>query len=109
MPGIKKISLVLNTDDPEQAELYNFVNSLPNGRKRNSSAFLRTLVDREYQKKKEQFLAEMKRVMNEKKTPEASNVKVIKPIKKNITYLAKDVNQNSNQSPNCSTNNKSHP
>ncbi|WP_261380751.1 hypothetical protein [Neobacillus bataviensis] len=44
MTGIKKITLVLNTDDPEQKELYNFVNCLPNGRKRNSSAFLRTLV-----------------------------------------------------------------
>ncbi|TWD94546.1 hypothetical protein FB550_11379 [Neobacillus bataviensis] len=44
MTGIKKITLVLNTDDPEQRELYNFVKCLPNGRKRNSSAFLRTLV-----------------------------------------------------------------
>ncbi|MBT2740683.1 hypothetical protein [Bacillus sp. ISL-77] len=60
MTGIKKITLVLNTDDPEQKELYNFVNCLPNGRKRNSSAFLRTIVDREYQKKKDQYLQEKK-------------------------------------------------
>jgi hypothetical protein len=47
--GLKKISLVLNTDDPEQAELYKYVKQLPNGKKRNSSAFLRLLVDRAYQ------------------------------------------------------------
>jgi hypothetical protein len=96
MQGIKKITLVLNTDDPEQRELYNFVNRLPNGQKRNSSAFLRTLVDREYQKKKEEFLAEMKRIMNAKKTQEASPVKVIKSAKANgfIKYdLAQDINQ----------------
>jgi selenophosphate synthase len=97
MTGIKKITLVLNTDDPEQKELYNFVNCLPNGQKRNSSAFLRTLVDREYQKKKEQYL-------QEKKTQEASIVKVVQSTKKNIKYLAKDVNQNTNQSSDGSTN-----
>jgi hypothetical protein len=94
MPGIKKINLVLNTDDPEQAELYNFVNFLPNGRKRNSSSFLRTLVDREYQKKKEQHLEESKQ---NKKTQEASPVKVIKSAKGSglIKYdLAQDINQN---------------
>lgn len=48
---IKKASIVLNTDDPEQKELYDFINFLPNGNKRNTSAFLRTLVDREYQKR----------------------------------------------------------
>lgn len=47
--ALKKVSLVLNTDDPEQAELYRFVKKLPNGKKRNSSAFLRLLVDRAYQ------------------------------------------------------------
>jgi hypothetical protein len=52
MKVLKKVSLVLNTDDPEQAELYRFVKKLPNGKKRNSSAFLRTLVDRAYQNKK---------------------------------------------------------
>lgn len=50
--GLKKISLVLNTDDPEQAELYNYVKKLPNGGKRNSSAFLRLLVDRAFQAEK---------------------------------------------------------
>ncbi|MEH7440483.1 hypothetical protein V7182_23835 [Neobacillus drentensis] len=96
MSGIKKITLVLNTDDPEQRELYEFVNCLPNGQKRNSSAFLRTLLDREYQKKREQYLEENKRYSNEKKTQEASSVKVIKSTKKNITYLTKDVDQNTN-------------
>ncbi len=48
---IKKASIVLNTDDPEQKELYDFINYLPNGKKRNTSAFLRTLVDREFQKR----------------------------------------------------------
>jgi hypothetical protein len=48
---IKKISLVLNTDDPVQDELYCFLNKrLVNGKKRNKSTFIRTLVDREYQK-----------------------------------------------------------
>ncbi|MFS0820743.1 hypothetical protein [Bacillus sp. 1P02SD] len=49
---MKKISLVLNTEDPEQAKLYDFVKQLPNGNKRNSSAFLRLLVDRAYQSSK---------------------------------------------------------
>ncbi|KZE65615.1 hypothetical protein AWM68_20655 [Fictibacillus phosphorivorans] len=51
---IKKSSLVLNTEDPEQNLLHQFVNFLPNGKKRNSSAFLRMLVDREYQKQNQQ-------------------------------------------------------
>lgn len=55
--AIKRIPLCLNTDDPEQLELYKFVTSLPNGKKRNSSAFLRMLVDREYQKKKKTLRA----------------------------------------------------
>lgn len=46
---LKKVNLVLNIEDPEQAELYRFVTRLPNGKKRNSSGFLRTLVDRAYQ------------------------------------------------------------
>jgi hypothetical protein len=94
MRGLKKITLVLNTNDPEQEELYQFVNSLPNGQKRNSSAFLRTLVDREYQKKKEQYLA------NKKETQKASHVKVIKSAKANglIKYnlMSQDINQDTN-------------
>lgn len=50
--SIKKVNLAFNIDDPEQLALYKFVNFLPNGKKRNTSAFLRTLVDREYQKQK---------------------------------------------------------
>jgi hypothetical protein len=49
MPIIR-IPMVLNTDDPEQYQLYKFVKKLPNGGKRNSSSFLRTLVDREFQR-----------------------------------------------------------
>lgn len=52
MANIKKISLCLNVDDPEQKELFDFVTKLPNGSKRNGSSFLKTLVDREYQSKK---------------------------------------------------------
>jgi hypothetical protein len=47
---IKKVTLCLNVDDPEQRDLFNFVTKLPNGKKRNGSSFLKTLVDREYQK-----------------------------------------------------------
>lgn len=54
MQGIKKVTLVLNTNDPEQHELYRFVTFLSNGQKRNSSAFLRMLVDRAYQVQKQQ-------------------------------------------------------
>ncbi|MDM5199226.1 hypothetical protein QUF79_14490 [Fictibacillus enclensis] len=49
---MKKHSLVLNTDDPEQKALYDFVKYARNGKKRNASAYLRMLVDREYQKYK---------------------------------------------------------
>jgi hypothetical protein len=47
---IKKVSLCLNVDDPEQKELYDFVTKLPSGKKRNGSSFLKTLVDREHQR-----------------------------------------------------------
>jgi hypothetical protein len=61
--GLKKVSLVLNINDPEQRELYRFLTYLPNGQKRNSSAFLRTLLDRAYQSykskvKEERFRSE---------------------------------------------------
>lgn len=93
---MKKITLVLNTDDPEQMELYHFVNRLPNGQKRNSSAFLRTLVDREYQKKREQYLEE--RAKQEKKTAEPSSpVKVIKSAKANGSIKYDLVQQSINQ------------
>jgi hypothetical protein len=51
---IKKVNLVLNTDYPEQAELHDFVTKLPNGKKRNASAFLRLLADRAYQEYKQE-------------------------------------------------------
>jgi hypothetical protein len=46
---IKKPALVLNVDDPEDKKLFDFVTKLPNGKKRNQSKFLRTLVVRAYQ------------------------------------------------------------
>ncbi|TYS14259.1 hypothetical protein FZC78_19070 [Rossellomorea vietnamensis] len=48
--NIKKVSLCLNVDDPEQKTLHDFVTKLPNGDKRNGSQFLKTLVDREHQR-----------------------------------------------------------
>jgi hypothetical protein len=50
LTNIKKVTLCLNIDDPEQEILFDFVSKLPNGNKRNGSSFLKTLVDREYQK-----------------------------------------------------------
>jgi hypothetical protein len=76
--AIEKPALCLNTDDPEQKELFEFITKLPNGKKRNTSAFLRTLVDREYQKKKDEYLAEKKKFEQEKKTQGASFGNVIK-------------------------------
>jgi hypothetical protein len=74
---IKKVTLVLNTDDPEQLELYTYVTKLPNGKKRNSSAFLRTMVDREYRLKRESYLAEGKKkvIHNINLKPESGSVK----------------------------------
>jgi hypothetical protein len=94
--SIKRIPLCLNAEDPEQKELLDFVTTLPNGKKRNASAFLRILVDREYQKRKEQYLAE-----KEKETQKAPRVEVVK---RDIKYLAKEVNQDSNSGTNSSTN-----
>jgi hypothetical protein len=75
--AMKKVSLVLNTDDPEQAELHRFITKLPNGKKRNSSAFLKTLVDREYQSKRDSYLAEVRKksVPTIKIQPESGEVK----------------------------------
>jgi hypothetical protein len=50
LTNIKKVTLCLNINDPEQKELFEFVSRLPNGNKRNGSSFLKTLVDREYQR-----------------------------------------------------------
>jgi hypothetical protein len=99
--GIKRIPLCLNTEDPDQKELHEFVTSLPNGKKRNSSAFLKLLVDREYQKRKEVYLSEKAKFEQKKETPTAPRVEVRK---RDIKYLAKDIDQNTNQSPNSSSN-----
>jgi hypothetical protein len=100
---IEKLSLCLNTDDPEQKELYEFTTLLPNGKKRNTSAFLRTLVDREYQKKKEEYQLEKSKFTQEKKAQQAPNLEVIKS-NGGIKYLpSQNVNQNSDSSSNCTT------
>jgi hypothetical protein len=92
--GIVRIALCLNTDDPEQKELFDFVSYLPNGKKRNASAFLKTLVDREYQKKKRE---------QEKKAQSAPLVEVIKS-NGGIKYLAsKGINKNADSGSSCST------
>lgn len=92
--SIVRITLCLNTDDPEQKELFDFATMLPNGKKRNASAFLRMLVDREYQKKKGD---------QAKMAQNAPRVEVIKS-NGGIKYLAsKDVNQNTDSGPSCST------
>jgi hypothetical protein len=93
--GIVRIALCLNTEDPDQKELFDFVSYLPNGKKRNASAFLKTLVDREYQKKKQDQI---------KKAPIAPRVEEIKTNKGGIKYLAsKDINKNANSGSSCST------
>jgi hypothetical protein len=99
--GIKRIPLCLNINDPDQNELYEFVTLLANGKKRNSSAFLKLLVDREYQKRKDQYLSEKEEFTQKKETPAAPRVEVKK---REIKYLAKDIDQNTNQSPNSSSN-----
>lgn len=86
---MQRIALCINTDDPYQKELYDFVSFLPNGKKRNASAFLKLLVDREYQKNKEKYL-------HEKKTHEASKGTVIKTTNGIKFDLTKDIDQNSN-------------
>jgi DNA-directed RNA polymerase beta' subunit len=88
----EKPSLCLNTDDPEQKELFEFITKLPNGKKRNASAFLRTLVDREYQKRKNEYLAE-----KQKETQEASQ----RTDRGGIKYLPnKNINKDSDSSTN---------
>jgi hypothetical protein len=97
--SIKRIPLCLNTEDPEQKELYDFVTMLPGGKKRNSSAFLRMLVDREYQKKKKEYLEE-----KEKKAHIAPHSEVIKSSKGGIKYLpSKNIDQNTNGCSSCRT------
>lgn len=86
---LERITLCLNTDDPEQKELHEFITLLPNGKKRNASSFLRTLVDREYQKKKEQYMVERQKMTKEKKeTPQAPQVEV-KIEKPKVNYIPK--------------------
>lgn len=50
--SMKNVPVAFNIEDPEQLVLYEFLKKLPNGKKRNASAFIKMLVDREYQKQK---------------------------------------------------------
>jgi hypothetical protein len=100
---IKHPALCLNIDDPEQNELYDFLTKLPNGKKRNTSAFLKVLVDREYQKKREEYLAEKEKFEQQKKAQSAPRVEVIKT-NGGIKYLSsKNVNQNTDSSSDSAT------
>lgn len=80
--GIVRPALCLNTEDPEQKELFDFISYLPNGKKRNTSAFLKTLVDREYQRRRETYLSEKRKFEDEKKALSAR----IKSKNGGITY-----------------------
>ncbi|SDM16826.1 hypothetical protein [Bacillus sp. OK048] len=76
--GIKRVPVCLNDEYPEQEELYEFITRLPNGKKRNSSGFLKMLADREYQKEREKYLTEKAEFEKIKKAQSAPRVKVIK-------------------------------
>jgi hypothetical protein len=89
--SIVRIALCLNIEDPEQKELFDFVTVTPKGKKRNASAFLKMLVDREYQKRKGE---------QQKETLKAPRVEGIKS-NNGITYLP---NKNINKDPDSSTN-----
>jgi hypothetical protein len=78
MNMIKRPALCLNVEDPEQKELYDFITLLPNGKARNTSSFLKTLVDREYQRKREEYLEQKGKFEQEKKTHSAPEDVVIK-------------------------------
>jgi hypothetical protein len=66
MSNYKTVQLVLNIEDPEQKELYEWLTKLPSGKKRNQSSFLKTISDRAYQEKKEEYLAEKRKYSNKK-------------------------------------------
>ena len=89
--GIERIALCLNTEDPEQKELFEFITKLPSGKKRNASAFLKTIADREYQRKRIQYLSKKDKFEQEKETLIAPQVEVIKSNNGGIRYLAKDI------------------
>lgn len=93
--SVERVALCLNSEDPEQKKLYEFITKLPNGKKRNASAFLKTLVDREYQKQKGEYWKER----NEKKTQYASSSKTI-VLKESggiqISLARNDVNKDTN-------------
>jgi hypothetical protein len=99
--SIKKIQLCLNTEYPDQNELHEFVSTLPNGKKRNSSAFLKLLLDREYQKKKDDYLEEKRKFEQQKETQKAPRVEVVK---REIKYLAKNVDQDPDSGTNSPAN-----
>lgn len=91
--NLQRIALCLNIDDPYQKELYEFVSFLSNGKKRNASAFLKMLVDREYQKNKEQYLNQKKTFLHFEGSSKGKIIKTTNGIKFDLT---KDIDQDSN-------------
>jgi hypothetical protein len=61
---MKNIGVSFNVEDPEQLALYTFIRTLPNGKKRNASAYIKTLIDREFQKSKTQDVTKVKPTSN---------------------------------------------
>lgn len=57
--SMKNIPISFNLDDESQLALYNFIKYQSNGKKRNASAFLKMLVDREFQKAKSSNVTKM--------------------------------------------------
>lgn len=83
---IERVALCLNVEDPDQKELHDFLTKLPNGKKRNGSAFLKTLLDREYQKKRDWYLSERSKFEQEKRAQEAPKGTLIKSNNGGIRY-----------------------
>lgn len=48
--AMQNIAISFNLDDESQKALYDFVKFQLNGKKRNASAFVKMLIDREYQR-----------------------------------------------------------
>lgn len=57
--SMKNVPIAFNIDDEEQLALYNFAKYQSNGTKRNASAYLKMLLDREFQKQKAQGVIKM--------------------------------------------------
>jgi predicted transcriptional regulator len=62
--SMKNIAISFNLDDEDQLALYNFIKYQSNGKKRNTSAYLKMLADREFQKSKTQDVTKVKPTSN---------------------------------------------